>query len=235
MFPRHGALTMTRGLNADAEQRDPTRAPRNRDPRQAEAGPLVKSCPGPARAPAAADVHDGPVTMYARRPRGHARLPDLGDQRLEPQASRLRRRTTGYASSHHCRALCGLRSADTQGTGRGSRGMQRPGCDWQAAVARQKADGQPCAVRAGRPGLCQRHRGCVRPQIPGLSPGGLGPHLPSSGSPRGLSSGFPFARRVLPLPPPSSGFPSSGVLRFVPFGRGPVPIPRRFPCGVPFP
>jgi len=70
MFPRHGALTMTRGLNADAEQRDPTRAPRNRDPRQAEAGPLVKSCPGPARAPAAADVHDEPVTMYAVGPAG---------------------------------------------------------------------------------------------------------------------------------------------------------------------
>jgi hypothetical protein len=39
--------------------------------------------------------------------------------------------------------------------------------------------------------------------------------------PRGLSSGFPFARRVLPSRPPSPGFPSSGVLRFVPFGRRP--------------
>jgi hypothetical protein len=38
-------------------------------------------------------------------------------------------------------------------------------------------------------------------------------------SPCGLSSGFPFARRVPPLRPPFSGFPSSGVLRFVPFGR----------------
>ena len=69
-LPRHGALTMTRGPNADAEQRDQTRAPRNRDPREAEAGPLVESCPGPARAPAAADVNDGPVTMSAADPAG---------------------------------------------------------------------------------------------------------------------------------------------------------------------
>jgi hypothetical protein len=78
-------------------------------------------------------------------------------------------------------------------------------------------------------------RSLVRPQIPGLSPGGLGPHRTSSGSPGGLSSGFPFARRVLPLPPPSSGFPSSGVLRLGPFGRCPVPVPLRFPSGGPFP
>ncbi len=50
---------MTRGLEADAEQRDQARAPRNRDPREAEAGPLVESCPGSARAAAAADVNDG--------------------------------------------------------------------------------------------------------------------------------------------------------------------------------
>jgi hypothetical protein len=61
---------MTRGPQADAEQRDQTRAPRNRDPREAEAGPLVESCPGPARAPAAADVNDGPVTMDAVGPAG---------------------------------------------------------------------------------------------------------------------------------------------------------------------
>ena len=70
---------------------------------------------------------------------------------------------------------------------------------------------------------------------PRLSPGGLGPHLTSSGFPCGLSSGFPFARRVLPLRPPSSGLPSSGGLRFGPFGRCPVPVPRRFPSGFPFP
>ena len=105
--------------------------------------------------------------------------------------------------------------------------------DGQIAVARQKAGGRLCAVRADLPGPCQRHRRCVRPQIPGLSPGGLGPHLTSSGFPRGLSSGFPFARRVPPLRPPSSGFPSSGVLRFVPVGRCPVPVPLRCPSGFP--
>ena len=52
-LPRHGGLTVTRGLEADAEQRDQTRAPRNRDPREAETGPLVDSCPGPARTAAA--------------------------------------------------------------------------------------------------------------------------------------------------------------------------------------
>ena len=52
-------------------------------------------------------------------------------------------------------------------------------------------------------------------------------------SPGGLSSGFPFARRVLCLRLPSSGFPSSGVLRFGPFGRCPVPAPLRFPSGFP--
>jgi deazaflavin-dependent oxidoreductase (nitroreductase family) len=93
--------------------------------------------------------------------------------------------------------------------------------DRQPADARQEAAGRLCAVRADLPGLRQRHHRCVRPRIPGFSPGGLGPHLTSSGSPRGLSSGFPFARRVLPRRPPSSGFPSSGVLRFVPFGRRP--------------
>lgn len=72
----------------------------------------------------------------------------------------------------------------------------------------------------------------VRPQVPGLSPGGLGPHLTSSGLPFRLSSGFPssalrffaFVRRPLvSLRPASSGFP---------FGRHcPVPFPFGFPPG----
>jgi len=76
----------------------------------------------------------------------------------------------------------------------------------------------------------------VRPQIPGLSPGGLGPHLTSSGFPSGLSSGFPFAH------PGSS--PSSAVLRFPfrPAFSGSVPsavaVRSGFPSAslrVPFP
>ena len=62
---------------ADVEQRDQTRAPRNRDPREAEAGPLVESCPRSARA--AATAHADEAGHHGRhRRRGHARLPDLG-------------------------------------------------------------------------------------------------------------------------------------------------------------
>jgi hypothetical protein len=124
-----------------------------------------------------------------------------------PQRASVRKphRTAATRAAMTCRVNCGLRPADRRGA--------------QVAL----------------PGLRQRHRRCVRPRIPGFSPGGLGPHLTSSGFPRGLSSGFPFARRVLLLRPPSSGFPSSGVLRFVPFGRGPVPVPLWCPSGFPFP
>jgi hypothetical protein len=54
-------------------------------------------------------------------------------------------------------------------------------------------------------------------------------------SPAGFPPAIPFARRVLPLRLPSSGFPSSGGLRFVSLGRRPVPDPLRFPFRFPFP
>jgi hypothetical protein len=229
-LPRHGGLTMTRGLKADAEQRDQTRAPRNRDPRQAEAGPLVKSCPGPARAPAAADVNDGPVTTYAVSPVG------MQDSRIWVASVLNRKRADSRAERTDTRAVM---IAEPSAISRPQRAGAGGGCSVWGATGRrplpQKARGRLCAVHADLPGLCRRHRRCVRPQIPGLSPGGLGPHLTSSGLPCGLSSGFPFARRVLPLRPPSSGFPSSGVLRFGPFGRCPVPVLLRFPSGFPFP
>lgn len=44
--------------------------------------------------------------------------------------------------------------------------------------------------------------------IPGLSPSGLGPHLTSFSFPLRAFLRFPFARRVPPLRPPSSCFPS---------------------------
>ena len=128
-------------------------------------------------------------------------------------------------------AVCDQQTAESAGSAPGEHS------GWGARLTDgccpREAGGRLCAVRADLPGLRQRHRKCVRPRIPGFSPGGLGPHLTSSGSPRGLSSGFPFARRVLPRRPPSSGFPSSGVLRFVPFGRCPVPVPLRCPSGFP--
>ena len=75
----------------------------------------------------------------------------------------------------------------------------------------------------------------VRPQIPGFSPGGLGPHLTSSGSRAGFPPVSRLPTRALPRRPPSSGFPTLGVLRFRPFGRR---FPVRFPSDslrVPFP
>jgi hypothetical protein len=101
--------------------------------------------------------------------------------------------------------------------------------------------GQAADARADRqerrPGSASRAGICVWPQIPGLSPGGLGPHLTSSGSRAGFPPGsLQLARPVLPRRPPSSGYPSSGVLRFGPFGRRcPVRVPRRLPLGFPSP
>ncbi len=130
----------------------------------------------------------------------------------------------GYASSHDCRVNCSLRSADRRArsrapgecSGRGAR-LTDGRCPAGSRRATMRSFAQTCQDSAS--GIVDAY-GPGSPD-PGFSPGGLGPHLTSSGFPRGLSSGFPFARRVLPLRPPSSGFPSSGVLRFVPFGRCP--------------
>ena len=76
---------------------------------------------------------------------------------------------------------------------------------------------RPCRNSAGSTGTG------VRPQIPGFSPGGLGPHLTASGFPSGLSSGFPLPTRALPfvrLPPVSlrpalsGSVPSAVAVRF---------------------
>ncbi len=79
---------------------------------------------------------------------------------------------------------------------------------------------------------------------------GLSPYVRAAPNPRALTGGFgasshvlrsplqAFLRfpvvcpAVLPLRPPSSGFPSAGVLWFLPFGRHcPVPFPFGFPPG----
>ena len=99
-------------------------------------------------------------------------------------------------------------------------------------VARRLAATSPSETGAGQAGCLVYPCTCVRPQIPGLSPGGLGPHLTSSGLPFRRSSGFPSsALRFFPfvrlplvsLRPASSGsFPSAVTVRFrSPFGFPP--------------
>lgn len=135
-------------------------------------------------------------------------------------------RLGGYASSHDCRVNCGLRSADRRvRRSTALRGAQRLRRMTNMAVARQEAGGRLCAVRAALPGLRQRHRKCVRPRIPRFSPGGLGPHLTSSGFP----AGFPPVSRL------PAGFSPSPAVPWFPFvRRSPVrslrPLPGfRFP------
>ncbi len=140
----------------------------------------------------------------------------------------------GYASSRDYRLNCSLLSADRRGCRSRSRGAQGLGraTDRRPLPARKLADdyaqfAQTCPDSAGGivdacgPGSPDSHR-----VVWGLT-------LTSSGSPRGLSSGFPFARRVLPLRPPSSGFPSSGALRFRPLrplpGSGSPSVSLRVP------
>jgi hypothetical protein len=163
-------------------------------------------------------VQNGP---FCTRPAGK---PEIFQ---EAQADTRAAMTTGST------AVCDQQTAE--GAGRGPGEHSDRDARLTDGRCRREAGRRLCAVRADLPGLRQRHRKCVRPRIPGFSPGGLGPHLTSSGSPRGLSSGFPFARRVLPLRPPSSGFPSSGVPRFVPFGRCPGSGSPSVSLRVPFP
>ena len=202
------------------------------DPRTAQSrsarsggGSSRRILPGIGSRPAAADVNDGPVTMYAAGPEG------MQDSRIWAASVLNRKRADSRAERPDTRAAMTAEPA-----GRRSRGVQRLGrATDRLPLPARKAGRRLCAVRADLPGLCQRHRRCVRPQIPGLSPGGLGPHLTSSGSPRraflrfpvcppGSSRSsafrwFPFVRRspVRPLRPwPGSGSPSVSL-------RGPLP------------
>ena len=89
---------------------------------------------------------------------------------------------------------------------------------------------RPCRNSTGSTGRW------VRPQIPGFSPGGLGPHLTASGFPVRAFLRFPVCPPgALPLRAPSSGFPSPGALRFRPsavavrFGSPSVSLRVPFP------
>ena len=129
-------------------------------------------------------------------------------------------------------AVCDRRTAED--AGRRPRGAQRPGL----ATARPR--GRPGSRRAAMrssgssPGSGGGVDACG-PGSPGSRPGGLGPHFTSSGFPRRAFLRLPVCPPGSPLRPPSPGSPSSGVLRFVPFGRCPVPVFLRFPSGFPFP
>ena len=138
----------------------------------------------------------------------------------------------GYASSHDCRVNCGLRSADRRGSrSTALRGAQRlrHATNRRPLPARKLADGHAQFAQTCRaPG--QRHRRCVRPRIPGLSPGwsGASPHVLR----------FPL-RAFLRFPVCPPGSPPSPAFPWFPFvRRSPVrplrPLPGfRFPFGVP--
>jgi hypothetical protein len=162
-------------------------------------------------------------------------LPPTGGQRPEPQASWLPRRTNRYASSDDRRARCDLRSADAEGADRplGECSVWARLTDGRCPL---EAGGQLCAVRPDLPGLCQRPRRCMRPQIPdshrvvwGLTARPPGsprraflrfPVCPPGSSPSPAFLWFPFVRRspVRSLRPlPGSGSPSVSL-------RGPFPL-----------
>ena len=147
---------------------------------------------------------------------------------------RCRSRVGGYASSHDCRVNRGLRSADRRGRRLSrSRGVQR---------LRRAADSRPLPARKLLDDNAQFAQTC-RDSATGIADA-CGPRSP--GSHRvvwGLTARPPVPLRAslrFPVCPPGSppspavpGFPSSGVLRFGPFGRCPVPVLRRFPSRFP--
>ena len=141
----------------------------------------------------------------------------------------------GYASSHDLPSQLRYairRPPRAQASGLG---VQRLECNRQTAVGRPKAGGRPCAVREDLPGSCRRNRKACDPKSPDFHRVVWGPISRPPGSP----ASFPPVSRLpagfFPLRPPSSGFPSSGILRLIPFGRYPVPVLLRFPSGFPFP
>ncbi len=150
----------------------------------------------------------------------------------QPSGQRSRAADTRAAMTAESTAVCDQQTAE--GAGQRSREVQRQGraTDRRPLPARKLADDDARFART-----CQDSASGI---VDACGPGSPDSHRVVWGltsrppvSPCGLSSGFPFARRVPPLRPPSSGFPSSGVLRFVPFGRCPVPVPLRFPSGSP--
>ena len=181
------------------------------DPRTAQSrsarsggGSSRRILPGIGSRPAAADVNDGPVTMYAVGSEGmqDSRIwaDSVLNQRLEPQRAgfRAERTDTRAAMTDEPSAVCDQQTAE--GSGRRSRGVQRLGraTDRRPLPAKKLADNyaqfaQTCQhsasgiVDACGPKSPDSHRVVwglnARPPVP----------------PGGLSSGLPVARRVLPF------------------------------------
>jgi len=139
----------------------------------------------------------------------------------------------GYASGHDCRVNCGLRSAD-----------RRAGAPGECSVWGARLTDGRCPPESLWTTMRSSRR-LARDSASGVVDG-CGPKSPDShravwgliSRPPVFPAGFlrfPGCPPGSSLRPPSSGFPSSGVLRFVPFGRCPVPVPPRFPSGFPFP
>ena len=158
---------------------------------------------------------------------GHLALRRSGAQ--PPGLDRRPGADTRVAMTAGSTAVCAQQIAEGAGRAPGECSGWGRATDRRAG-ARRAAGGRLCAARADLPGLRQQHLRCVRPRIPGFSPGGLGPHLTSSGSPLRAFLRFPVC------PPGSS--PSPALLWFPVVRRSPVrllrPLPGfRFPFGFP--
>ena len=174
----------------------------------------------------------GPAVCYAMREDAVLRASD-GWRRKDCSGTERSSYDRGVA------AVCDQRTAeDNAGPGSGVQCLGRATAaiaftSWQMPVRRSR---RPTAT-------CRRDRETCAAPNPRIRTGRFGASAHVLRVLGGLSSGFPFARRVRSLRPPLLWFPSSGVLPLVAFVRRcrvrslrprPVPVPRRFPSGFPF-
>jgi hypothetical protein len=169
--------------------------------------------------------HPGVLCGPALQPRAD-RMPEIpGDSK------RGRRRSNSGATRRireQPRLLGQLQSAISRNPASGAR-------TGPAALARQEAGGLLCAVRADLPGFCRSIGHACGPKSPAFTRVVWGLTRRPPGSPGGLSSGFPFARRGSSASSAFGWFPFLRRSPLFPFGRCPVPVPLRFPSGFPFP
>jgi len=150
---------------------------------------------------------------------GHEREESPGRSRSERRVGvRLCKDVLASRRGRQRYARATTASSPGPGTLRLSRSSWRLPVAHPAAARRYAVRSDHAGTRPAAPGTG------VRPQIPGFSPGGLGPHLTASGFPSGLSSGFPFAHpglfpfvRLPPVslrPALSGSVPSAVAVRF---------------------